>query len=340
MSIALDKKYILLLSSHLRNFKRKKANLFVFSCPICNDSETDKRKARGNIFLYDARLTYHCYNCSASMSASNFIKSQSVSMYDEYMREKMLDNSSFNAEFIPGIKRPTYIKSTPLDKLVKIYDLDKEHHARLYVESRLIPLQFHSSIYYCPKFFEFINNHVEKDKFSSASLKMDHDRLIFPLIDKSGDMHGLQGRSFKADDPTKYITILTNDSIPKLYGLDRVNFNAQIPVTEGPIDSLFLPNALSSCGGNIISALSGFDKDKFVVVYDNECRKKESLDKIEQAIDRGYKVLLYPKHLKQKDINAMVISGELDQLGIDNMLKNNVYCGLVAKMKFSEWRKL
>lgn len=340
MSVALDQKYITLLSSHLRNFKRKKTNLFSFSCPICNDSETDKKKARGNIYLYQGSMRFHCYNCSASMSVQNFIKSQSTTLYDEYMRELLSDNSKFNAEFIPGVKRPKYKKSDPLDHLIKISSLDETHHARQYVESRLIPKEFYNQIYYCQKFFQYINEHVEKDKFSQNSLKQDHDRLIFPLIDKSGNMHGLQGRSFKQNDPTKYITILTNDSIPKLYGLDRVNFHKMIPITEGPIDSLFLPNALSSCGGNILSALSGFEKDKFVIVYDNEPRKKETLEKIEQAINRGYKVLLYPKQLKQKDINSMFISGELNNILVDKMLRNNVYSGMTAKLEFAKWRKL
>lgn len=339
MSVALDNKYVTLLSSHLRNFKRKKTNLYQFSCPICNDSETDKKKARGNIYLYQGTLRYHCYNCDISMTAQNFIKSQSVSLYDEYMRELLTDNTKFNAEFVPGIKRPIYEKSTPLEHLVKVSSLDSTHHAKQYVESRLIPHQFYNQIYYCPRFYEYINQHVESNKFSEASLKKDHDRLVFPLIDKSGNMHGLQGRSFIADDPTKYITILTNDSIPKLYGLDRVNFNKDIYVTEGPVDSLFLPNALASCGGNIISALAGFDKQKFIIVYDNEDRKPHTLEKISTAIDKGYRVLLYPKHLKQKDINAMFISGELNDKSVDNMLKTCVYSGMTAKLEFSKWRK-
>ena len=338
----LEIKYISLLSSRLRNFKRKKPTLWNFRCPICGDSEKDKKKARGNFYQIESKIMMHCYNCDINMTIPSFLKAIDVMMYDEFMRELMLEKNQFVCEeFTPGLKRPMYEKASPLDHLEKITSLPLDHHAFQYIKSRQIPEKFWDSIYYAEEFYKFVNKYVEKDKFSQKSLEnFEHDRVVFPLIDKSGRLHGLQGRSFKADDPTKYISIVTDDSIPKLFGLDRVNFSKDIIVTEGPIDSLFFSNALSSCGGNITTSLKGFDKDKFIIVYDNETRKPETIKKMKQAIDDGFRILIFPENIKEKDVNNMILAGELTLETLDKLVKKCCYSGMTAKMKLTKWSKL
>ena len=96
MSQVLDLQYIKQLNTlpSIRNFKQKKQNLFVCSCPICGDSEKDKKKARGNFFLNEGKYIFHCYNCDITMSLSNFLKSQDVSLYDQYMRDLLLERKN------------------------------------------------------------------------------------------------------------------------------------------------------------------------------------------------------------------------------------------------------
>ncbi len=45
----LETKYIGMMSTRLRNFKRKSHSLYNFSCNLCGDSEVDKRKARAGL---------------------------------------------------------------------------------------------------------------------------------------------------------------------------------------------------------------------------------------------------------------------------------------------------
>ena len=47
-SLFTDQKYVGLLSSRLRNFKRKDNNLWNFSCPICGDSTKNRIKPTGS----------------------------------------------------------------------------------------------------------------------------------------------------------------------------------------------------------------------------------------------------------------------------------------------------
>ena len=70
----LEQKYVGLISSRLRNFKRKSNNLYNSSCPICGDSQKVKSKARGYIYDKNGKGIYHCHNCGVTHSIPNFIK--------------------------------------------------------------------------------------------------------------------------------------------------------------------------------------------------------------------------------------------------------------------------
>jgi DNA primase len=72
--------------------------------------------------------------------------------------------------------------------------------------------------------------------------------LVIPFYNESKELIGVQGRSLEANSKVRYIT-LKKDSVEKLwYGLWRVNPQETIYITEGPIDSIFLPNAVAMVG--------------------------------------------------------------------------------------------
>ena len=54
----IDSKFIGLVSSRLDRFKKVKANLYNFRCPICGDSEKQKNKARGYLYQIKANTNY------------------------------------------------------------------------------------------------------------------------------------------------------------------------------------------------------------------------------------------------------------------------------------------
>ena len=49
--------------------------------------------------------------------------------------------------------------------------------------------------------------------------------------------------------------------------------------------------------------------ESIVVVYDNEPRNSETVRKIGKAIDKGFKVCIWPQDLEHKDINDMIKAG-------------------------------
>jgi hypothetical protein len=72
------------------------------------------------------------------------------------------------------------------------------------------------------------------------------------------------------------------------------------------------------------------------MVYDNEKRNKEMVARLEKSIEMKFPVVIWPKDLKEKDINDIVLSGQ----DVESMLKLNTYQGLEAKLKFTNWKKV
>ena len=130
-----------------------------------------------------------------------------------------------------------------------------------------------------------------------------------------------------------------DESIPKLYGLDTINNNKNIYVLEGPIDSMFIPNSIATAGGDLVSAVKNFDKDRLIIIYDNEPRSKETVKKIEKAVFNGYKVVVWPENIQHKDINDMILAG-LSSDFIEHIIKNNTYRDLSAKLALQKWSKI
>ena len=329
-----------MVSNRLRNFKRKGPALYNFSCPICGDSQTDKRKARGYIYEKKSKSVFHCHNCNATMGVPNLIKSIDQSLYNEYVVEKLKDEKSPQQieveQFELKMKKPEFAKGI-LNGLKKISQLKPDHPLKKYIEKRKIPSTVHHKLFICPNFYAFVNG-IIPGKFSQQSLEKDETRLLIPFIDKEKRVHAFQGRALN-QNPLKYITIITDDSIPKIYGLDTVDFNQTVYVFEGPIDSMFIPNSIATAGGDIVSTLLPFDKTNMVIVYDNESRSQDTIRKIDKAINQGYSVCIWPDNIDQKDINDMVVSG-LSVDFIKHIIDNNTFKDLTAKLALKRWSKV
>lgn len=336
----LNHKYIGLVSARLEKFKRKGPSLYNFRCPICGDSSTHRNKARGYIYEKKGNMLFHCHNCNATMSVPNFIKMLDQNLYSEMQLEKLQDSKppeqiDYEA-FVNKMKKPVFMKMGPLKGLKKVSQLSADHRVKKFVESRRIPNPFHAVLFSCPNFKQYTNSLVP-GKFDDSSLERDETRLLIPFMDANKNVHAYQGRALGAS-AVKYITIILDESVPKVYGLDRVNFDRTVYVVEGPIDSMFLPNSIATAGGDLVSSVSSFKKDKLVIVYDNEPRSKETIKKLDKAILNGYNVCIWPDNLEHKDINDMYLAG-LSSDFIKHIIDTNTYRDLAAKMALTKWSK-
>jgi len=276
------------------------------------------------------------------MSVPNLIKHVDLGLYDEYKLEKLANNKpkeqvEYEA-FVEKLKKPAFISSGPLKGLKKVSQLSPEHPIKKFVVARKIPNVYHSKLFACPNFMHFTNNLVP-NKFPTSALAHDETRLLIPFLDSNKSVHAFQGRSLRGNSAVKYITVVLNDTVPKLYGLDSVDTNGVVHVLEGPIDSMFVPNSIATAGGDLVSAVRGFNKSRLVIVYDNEPRSKETVKKMDKAIMNGYAVCIWPENMEHKDINDMVLAGLSPQF-IEHIIKHNTYRDLSAKLALQKWSKV
>jgi hypothetical protein len=215
--------------------------------------------------------------------------------------------------------------------LSKISELNTTHPARQFLDNRRIPVKYLGELYFAEKFKEWTNS--QKQTFDN--LDNDEPRIIIPLKNHE-KIFGFQGRSINPKSKLKYITIILDDNHPKIYGLDKIDWNKTVYVVEGPFDSMFIDNSIAMVGADIdkMFFVSNFETE-FVMVYDNEKRNKQIVDRMEKSISWKFPIVIWPDIIQQKDINDMILSG----LNVQSMLESNVYSGLQAKTKLTSWKK-
>jgi transcription elongation factor Elf1 len=335
-----DVKFANMLGPRLRNFKHRGDYLWNFSCPVCGDSKTNKTKARGYIYRVKSSLYCKCHNCGYGAKLGNFIKYLDPILYQEYVLENYKEGGSSGYQHngasiaIPDIKK-TELTDSILEPIKRLDELRPDHPAVQYAINRKIPSEFLSLLYFAPKFKHYVNT-VNPGKFSRPEVE-EHPRLIIPYFNKHGKCFAFQGRAFGQEEP-KYFTIKVDDSEEKIFGLDRVNYAKRIYITEGPLDSLFIPNAIAVSGSSFDTPAIESLKTNATIVYDNEPRSPELTKLIKKTIDNGFSVCLWPETIVEKDINEMVMSG-MTPTEIVDIINENTYDGAVAQLRFASWKK-
>ena len=319
-----DSKYIGLISSRLQKFKRVKADLYNFRCPICGDSQKHKNKARGYIYPLKADMNFKCHNCGASTTFNNFLKTIDSTLHKQYVMEKFKERNVGRGSIIPepefNFKKPVFRSKLNLPRASEVPIATK------YLEKRKInPNLF----YFTNEFQKWTNTH--KQTFNN--INKDESRVIIPLHDTEKNLIGFQGRSL-GPNSVKYITVMLSEDAPKIYGLDKIDETKPIFITEGPFDSTFVENSVAMCGSDLDVRTFGWSN--YIWVFDNEPRNREIVERIDKTIGRGDKIVIWPKQIVEKDINDMVLSGH----DIMPILKSNTYSGLEAKVKFNNWKKV
>jgi transcription elongation factor Elf1 len=139
-----DSKYIGLISSRLQKFKKVKADLYNFRCPICGDSQKNKNKTRGYLYQVKNNTNFKCHNCGASMSLNNFLKTLDPTLHKQYTLEKFKEGHTGKNFVVEApkleFKKPVFKKSIDLPKA------STNQVAKEYLENRkLDPDKFYSN---------------------------------------------------------------------------------------------------------------------------------------------------------------------------------------------------
>ena len=270
------------------------------------------------------------------MNLANFLCQVDAPIYKNYLLERFKDQ-----HVSPGVKKPdlsgfktktTFLKATPDLNIPTIESLPDTHSAKKYISSRKIPRKHWGRLYYADDFLaasdQIIPGHGKK-------ILPNEPRIVIPFYDRKGILQGIQGRAL-GKSKVRYISIKCGEDAVKAYGLDKVDFTKTILVVEGPFDSMFLDNAVAMMDSSLYLAPEKIGKDyDYVFVYDNQNRNVEIVKMVEKTISLGYRVVIWPDSVKEKDINDMVIAG----LNPQQIIADNTYCGLTATLKLTKWRR-
>jgi len=328
----IQEKYIHLIANRLERFKKLNSGLFNFRCFYCGDSAKNATKTRGYIYCKKQDYFYYCHNCHKSKSFVNFLKEIEYGLYGEMLKDSYTTSPLENEEPKEIITEQNYDLNLPT-----IESLGKNHTAYKYLSSRKLPKKKYSELYFTEDFASLVNSFIP-GKFKSK--KHEVPRIIIPFFDRNNKLFGFQGRALDPNDDIRYISIILDDSKPKAYNANNVDFNKRYYMTEGPFDSMFLDNSLAACGSDIISVIYNLNcnKDNLVVVFDNEPRNADITKNIERCIKSGYKVCVWPNWWEYKDINDAVIGGYTPS-EVNAIIDSNTFENTEAELKLTLWRK-
>ena len=329
-----------MVASRLDVCKWKNDKTLNHRCPYCGDSQKNRYKARGYHFVVEQNFVYKCHNCGKSTSSVHFLKDNFPDIHREYLKEYLQEKgvkktkqkmpSSNDFKFTP--KKEILNMSEENLRAVCFRAWDKIV-ARQYLQDRHIPDSIIKKLWYVDRAEALC--HLDR-KYQDRVLGND-PRIVFPFLTESGELIGLSGRAIN-NASLRYLTMRFVDDVPLIYNINNVDKSKTIYVTEGPIDSLFLPNSIA-VGGSDFKKISNL-KQNAIIIYDNEPRNTVILDKIEEVIDDGYAVCIWNDKRVEglKDINDMIMNGiTVEQ--IVEIIDSCTYSGLSAKLKLQEYKK-
>jgi len=331
MTDYIDRQFINIAASRLDRFKWKKNDLANCRCCFCGDSSKNKIKARGYFYRKKNNFFYKCHNCGVSVNLYNFLEKLDPNLCKEYAIQRWKDGQNGNSNY----KKPTIEISFETEKklnknilsgLPTLSSLENDHPAYEYARKRRIPKKYFDILLYSEKF----NNLIE-----SNSIKKD-ERIVIPVYDTQNNLHAFQGRSIHFS-PIKYITKkVTNQRI--WFGQKDITDDT-VFVTEGPIDSMFIPNSVATLGmSNWREIPEELQKKNLIFVLDNEPRNKQVTEIMLQIVKEGYKICIWPKNIIEKDINEMIMHGYKQQ-ELKSIILKNSYDNLEATFLINIWRQ-
>lgn len=292
-------------------------------CPICGDSETNKRKKRGYILKGRDVWVYMCHNgdCVANeaMKATNFLKLYFPGLYSDYIREVFSTTNKNNK----NISKNQYYQ-----------DIVKEEYDEINDTKHFIPIKkgngklFDKAIEYCLK--RKIPENIWKEWFVAIDGRY-QGRMIIPFFDNIGKIYYYQGRTLTDQEP-KYLNRRAIDE-KECYNIYNIDKTKPVVICEGPIDAMFIENSIATLG------IKFSDKTKKILnefksyyLFDND---KDGKKYSKRFLEDEKYVFNWNKFLKDqnilvpvKDINDYILVSGKDKLTFEEIEKyftNNVY---------------
>jgi hypothetical protein len=340
MPIHIDTKYINLLSPRLDRFQWKKQSLAVCRCPMCGDSQKSKSKARFYLYERKGSFSCKCHNCAYSATLGWLLKTLDPNLYKQYIFEVLKETGQSHGRTRTDAPAPARKAEDKVLKMLPCLSaLPDDHPAVAWAVKRKLPKESMDRLYYTENYGEWAK-HIDPDVQAG-----DDERIVIPILDRDGKVIGAQGRVIGQGKPDRsvirYITIKADkDAAKSWFGLDKCDPKKPVIVVEGPLDSLFLDNAVAMVGLSDATNIPEELKDSdLIYVLDNEPRNKQVVEAMEALLERGHKVCIWSDRFRGlKDINDMVLAGHAKSSILHEILRTS-FSGLAGHIAMKRWAK-
>ena len=313
----MDKSYIRgiiqnILNGEFKSIERRR--LFEYhdrincSCFYCGDGKNEHKK-RGN--LYFNRLMYICFNCGKKTSFDRLCKDYNQQLDPDKKMEMIafLDKNISYKDYEMGVTETSLDKLIDFSEIVRIFNNDEfaitdfkpiETDSRVYnyLTSRGIPPFLHKNIYEGKYWY---NENRYED--------------VICLLNRGGDkILGLQIRNLKEgkrrmfkiynfENLYKWVKgideididineLVIYNKISYYFNILNVDFDSEITIFEGYLDSLFYPNSIGVVGSNTDFSFLENNSLEIKYFFDND---ETGFKKSEEKLKAGYPVFLWKK---------------------------------------------
>tara|TARA_R110001606_G_scaffold14319_2_gene60679 strand:+ start:19224 stop:20249 length:1026 start_codon:yes stop_codon:yes gene_type:complete len=267
-------------------------------CNVCGDGDSGKK--RGHLIYDKSRniIYYKCFNygdCDAAekaWGASRWLKSYFPVFYKQYVTELLQTHGKSKKQKEKPIEKAK-VKLTEEEKLLLAEEQSnaKDFKPILKAGSSLSA----KAIGVCMD--RQLPGNIWK-KFFVCNEGLYKGRMIIPFYDNTGGIYYYQARDLVGRIP-KYLNrkLGRDDAIYNWFSIDNTK---PVMVTEGPIDSMFLENAVATMGLSFTNKVQAkLDSINSYYLLDNDLAGyKKSIELIKE---RKY-VFLWKKFLKEKRI--------------------------------------
>lgn len=301
----------------------KSVNAFNFECPICNEGGSRNKKRRA--YYLPQKENIYCHNCNWSSKPLKWILKVTGKSYEEVRNECGDFYSSANSIINPLYEQDNKVSQTlPKDSINLLDDTQVEYYrerqgikeALHYIEKRRI-----TTAKYRPKAIYY-----------SLSDPIYKNTVCFPFYDLDRSISFFQVRELDETARPKYRSKLNGEKT--LFNIDKIDPSfPYIFLFEGPIDSMFVKNAVSIAGTSITEfqkqQLAMYPLHKVVWCLDNIYRDDTAKSKAKTLLESGESVCIWPERFRQfKDVNELCMKYDLDEISskfiIDNTYSSKI----------------
>ncbi len=230
------------------------------------------------------------------------------------------------------------LQTNSLEKLAtKISTLDESHEAYQYLKTRKLPAVWFDRLFYSDNLNELATlfpGKYDETKFAREP------RIIIPIYNRLKELVGIAARAYKPSN-LRYIMLRKSDDEPLIFNIERIDLSKTVYAFEGSFDSMFVENSVAASGADFSKIESIIPKDRTIVIFDNQPRNKEVIQRIDKTVNSGFPMFVWPsrKNLK-KDINQNVIDNLIPAGRVKSFIDENTYSGMILKLKLTDWKKL